>query len=58
VVLIELEERHVGSNSGHRSSSVEDFLLAPININPLPLSGRLVGFNWLCDLNVTWRNVL
>jgi hypothetical protein len=31
VVLAELEERRVGSTLGHRSSSVEEFGLAPIH---------------------------
>jgi hypothetical protein len=30
VVLAELEERHVGSDLGHRPSSIEEFQLAPI----------------------------
>jgi hypothetical protein len=43
VVLAELEERYVRSILGHRSSSLEKFLLAPIQ----PPSGHLIRFfNW------------
>jgi hypothetical protein len=58
VVLIELEERHVESDLGHRPSYLEEFLLAPIHPLWLPFSviqlvsepvWLLVSFNKLCD---------
>jgi hypothetical protein len=61
----------VGSDLGHRPSSLEKFLLSPIHpLPPPPVWSHspiiqlisepvwsLVGFNRLCNLKVTWRKV-
>jgi hypothetical protein len=64
VVLAVLEERCVGSNLGHRPSSLEEFLIGSLwSSSPVlqfvsELVWSLVGFNRLCDPKATWRKVL
>jgi hypothetical protein len=67
VVLTELEERHVGTDLGHRPSSGEKFYLAPIHplwssslvleLIPEPV-WSCVGFNMLCDPKATSRKLM
>jgi hypothetical protein len=51
VVLVELEERRVGSDLGHRSSSLKDFSLPPIHPPP-PLLVTLSGSSQVIQGNV------
>jgi hypothetical protein len=64
VVLAELEERRVGSDLGHKPSSIEELSLAPIHPPPplvaylvLQLLSKpvksLVVLNRLCDTKAT-----
>jgi hypothetical protein len=68
VILIELEERCVGSDLGHKSSSRERILIGsyspPLWSLYLVLQlvsesvWSLVDFNRLCDPNATWKGAV